>query len=306
MLKLADDVACNLCGSAEREVVFEAGRAQPARIVRCRECRLMYSSPRARAPDEDLVREFDPEHTKRVTETDRGRFEKERLQVRDYANTLRYLSQKYPERGKLLEIGCGMGFLLAEFARDGWDVVGVEPNRGFCEFIEEHHRLPAVPAILDEAGFPDNSFDAAIMLHVIEHVPDPVATLQGILRVLKPGGRLIMETPRYDTLMFRLLRHRERSLSCEGHIYFYTTETLRKSCEKAGFRFEHVDFVGRSLSASRLLWNVGVMTKSRLVQNALGRLSSKLNLENVNFTLNVRDMQRMILVKPEDPSSRPA
>ena len=67
------------------------------------------------------------------------------------------------------------------------------------------------------------------MLHVIEHVPDPVGTLREIWRILKPGGHLILETPRYDTAMFWLLGRRERSLSCDGHIFFFTNESLRRA-----------------------------------------------------------------------------
>ena len=52
--------------------------------------------------------------------------------------------------------------------------------------------------------------------------------------------------------MFKLLRHRERSVSCNGHIYFFTTETLRKVYEMAGFEHRQVRYVGRSLNLDRL------------------------------------------------------
>ena len=62
------------------------------------------------------------------------RYTKERLQVRDYAQTRALLNRLYPNRGKLLEIGSGYGFLLAEFKKDGWDVQGVEPNGICCRY----------------------------------------------------------------------------------------------------------------------------------------------------------------------------
>jgi hypothetical protein len=136
------------------------------------------------------------------------------------------------------------------------------------------------------------------MLHVIEHVPDPPGTHDGIYRVLKPGGTHIHETPPYDSLMFKLLRHRERSVSCDGHIYFVTTETLRQMAGKAGFDVQFIDYVGRSLNLARLLWNVGVMSKSRVAQRAIARLSDALRLSSVHMRLNARDMQRAALRKP--------
>jgi len=134
---------------------------------------------------------------------------------------------------------------------------------------------------------------------VIEHVPDPLGTLKEIYRVLKPGGTLILETPRYDSLAFKLLKHRERSVSCDGHIYFFTTDTLRQMSRKAGFQFKSVNYVGRSLNLARLLWNVGVMTKSQAIQRGVGKVSDTLRLNNVRIHLNMRDMQRMVLLKRE-------
>jgi len=292
-------IDCNLCGSSDVSIVFEAGVAQASRVVRCKQCGLMYASPRAKLPDQDEIKDYDPAFTKRVQETSRDRYEKEAFQVRDYDGTRAYLRKAYPDRGRLLEIGCSMGFLLAKFREDGWSVEGIEPNRGYCEFIAEHHGIEASPTILEEAERPANSYDVVVMLHVIEHLPDPLGTMREIFRVLKPGGTLVMETPRYDSLMFKLLRHRERSISCDGHIYFFTTATLREMAEKAGFAFERVNYVGRSLNFSRLLWNVGVMSKSRAAQKVIEKVSKALKLDAVHMRLNARDMQRMVLKKPE-------
>ena len=64
------------------------------------------------------------------------------------------------------------------------------------------------------------------------------------------------------TLMFKLLGRRERSLNSEGHIYFFTTPTLQNLCKAAGFRLVELDYVGRSLTLDRLMWNMGVISKS--------------------------------------------
>jgi 2-polyprenyl-3-methyl-5-hydroxy-6-metoxy-1,4-benzoquinol methylase len=291
-------VSCNLCGADDAITRFEAGVAQLNRIVECRHCGLMYSNPRIRPADQDVIKDYDPELTSKAAEYDPSRYDKERVQVRDYTDTRKYLAALYPGRGKLIELGCGMGFLLDAFRSDGWDVLGIEPDRGFCEFITRHHGLQALPTILEESSLPDESVDVVVFLHVIEHVPDPLATLRAIYRVLKPGGHLVIETPRYDSLMFRLLRHRERSLSCNGHIYFFTTDTLRKLYEKAGFQHRQLRYVGRSLSLDRLAWNLGVISKSRGVQKGLASLSQLLKLDAVQLRLNMRDMQRVVVQKP--------
>jgi len=291
-------IDCNLCGSSAATVVFEAGVAQAARIVKCDQCGLMFSSPRAKPPDQDQIKEWDAGFTKERAKTGLDRFDKEELQVRDYADTRAWLRNAYPNRGRLLEIGCGMGFLLAKFREDGWQVEGIEPNRGYCEIIEEVHGIKASPTILDEAGEPANSFDVIVMLHVIEHVPDPLGSLREIHRVLKPGGTLILETPRYDSLMFKLMRHRERSVSCDGHILFFTSPSLEDAYLRAGFRKVKLSYVGRTLTLDRLVYNLGVMSKSRSLEEKAIALARRLNLQKRKLKLNARDMQRIVVERP--------
>jgi hypothetical protein len=64
-----------------------------------------------------------------------------------------------------------------------------------------------------------------------------------------------------------------------------------------GFRILRTDYVGRTLSLDRLLFNAGVMSKNRTVQRRLGNISSLIGLNRVGITLNVRDMQRVYLQK---------
>ncbi len=266
------EVACNLCGGEDLTVLFEAGVAQVNRIVRCRRCGLMYASPRRPADHvaiaswaDDPEWDFAREHPQR--------FEKEQLQIRDYVRTRALLGRLHPARGTLVEVGSSLGFILGLFRRDGWDVLGVEPDRNATRHAERRLGIRVLTSTLEEARLPDGLADAMLMLHVIEHVPDPLGTLREVHRVLKPGGHLILETPRYDTLAFRTLGRRERSLSCDGHIFFFTSETLRRTCERAGLELVRSELPWRSLTLDRLLYNVGVMAKSPALQRAMASAS---------------------------------
>lgn len=291
-------ILCNLCGADDYVVRFKAGVAQPAQIVECRECGFMYANPRAAAPDHELIVDYDPDFVEQ-SHTNDERFAKEALQVRDYAITRKILAKRFPQRGKLLEVGSGFGYLLDYFRQDGWQVTGVEPNEGLNRHARNRLKLNVLSEILPDAAFPDGSFDVVTMMHVIEHVPDPTDTLREIYRVLKPGGMLVMETPRYDTLMFKLLGRRERSLSCVGHIYFFTTKTLHAISRKVGFTVERSDKVGRSLTVGRLAYNLGVITRSKALGHAIQKTARRIGLENASMTFNVRDMERVYLAKPD-------
>lgn len=288
-------VMCNLCRSNDYTVLFESGKAQINQIVKCNCCGLMYANPRAKEVDAVEIEKYSPDWVRKKTHF---RFDKEKLQIRDYKNTQAFLNKSYPQKGRLVEVGSGLGYLLNFFKQDGWDVVGIEPNLGGCQYTEKEFGIKAIATTLENAELKEQSVDIVLMMHVIEHVPDPFTTFKEVYRILKPGGIFILETPRYDTLMFRLLKHRERSLSCDGHIYFFTASTLAKMANNAGFTKVKLDYVGRSLTLDRLIWNLGVISKSKSIQNALQGISNTLHFNKISLYLNFRDMQRLYLQKP--------
>jgi SAM-dependent methyltransferase len=194
-------------------------------------------------------------------------------------------------------VGCGTGFLLKKFQQGGWDVLGVEPDKGLCEFVQHRQALRAVPTTLEGAGISDASVDVVVMLHVIEHLADPLATMREVFRILKPGGHLVIETPRYDSLAFAVFGRRERSISCDGHIFFFTTRTLQRLCEKAGFKRRQLRLVGRSLSLKRVVWNLIIMSKSPAVERVTRKLLRRFKLNGTYVRINIRDMQRMVVQK---------
>ena len=288
-------VNCNNCGACEREVVFPPGVAQKHQIVRCMNCGLMYAYPRATANIANYVaagqtREPMSLQTPEVIRS----FDK----LPDYEPIGLELRKLLPRGKALLEVGCHAGVLLDRFRGQGWNVSGVDPDSRAANFASSHYRLDVKASTLEDAGYDSATFDAVVMLHVIEHLDDPAGTVGVIARLLRPGGLLVVETPVYDTLMFRLLGRRERSLSCDGHIVFYTGGTLAALLERCGFEIVAQRRVGRTMSLGRLLWNIGVMSKSKTLQHMIERASNALGLiHRGRLYLNTRDMVRIFARK---------
>lgn len=285
-------VKCNLCGADDYSVRFPKGVAQLHRIVCCKHCGLMYANPQELVDCETYKAESPDE----VFDEEKGGqyFQKQHVQVPDNLRALRTLDRLLPRRGKLLEIGSYCGIFLDRIRADGWDVRGLEPHRSVADYARAKYGLTIIDGVLPNPSLTDHEFDAVVMLHVIEHMPDPSENLHQIHRILRPGGVLVVETPRFDSLTFALLGRRERSLcNCDGHIYFFTVPTLRQLLEKNGFEVLKVELVGRTLTLDRLSYNVGLVTRSARMKRWLDRLSRTLHLDRLRVYLNMHDMQRL-------------
>jgi 2-polyprenyl-3-methyl-5-hydroxy-6-metoxy-1,4-benzoquinol methylase len=136
--------------------------------------------------------------------------------------------------GKLLEIGCGNGDRLALFRELGWQVGGVEPDAGAAQ-LASAKGLNVLAATLQPGALPAASFDAILMSHVIEHVPDPQETIRECHRLLRPGGVLVMLTPNTDSLGHRWFGRNWLHLDSPRHLHLFNCRNLSKLCSDEGF-----------------------------------------------------------------------
>lgn len=291
-------VVCNICNGDNYVELFPEGKAQVHRIVKCKICDLMYANPQTdnvgaveknhltvkdQANDGLVLQDFTPEKHQYMR--------KQVLQLNDYRKIIDFVEKD--NKGTFMEIGSYAGILLSEAKKRGWNVMGVEPLE-LPALYSESIGVPVIREYFDAAEIEPESVDVIVATHVIEHVSDPSAFLAKSNGVLKPGGKLVLETPTYDSLSFRILQHRERSVRCNGHLYFFTKKTLRALAEKNGFRILKHEKVGRTLTLDRLFYNLGVITGKK---NFFDWLSKKLYLDKFVLRLNMHDMQRMYCEK---------
>jgi 2-polyprenyl-3-methyl-5-hydroxy-6-metoxy-1,4-benzoquinol methylase len=165
--------------------------------------------------------------------------------------------------GKLLDVGCGNGQFLATMQELGWEVTGVEPDGEAAKVALERFGLSVHEGALEEVAFPDDTFDAITMSHVVEHLPDPISTISECRRLLKKGGRLVMTTPNIESLGHRLYREAWRGLEVPRHLFLFSPTTLRACVERSGLQVLDLRTTTRSArwmwAASRLIRQNGTL-----------------------------------------------
>ncbi len=280
---------CYQCGSSDYKLIA-SGPVVP--VIRCTQCGLMRQGLKKEIKDSFSLQSCAGGSERYIKQ----RLEKEATQLVDYVKVLPNLERIQATKGTLLEIGCSTGLLLDEFRKAGWDAAGVEPDAWAYNLAKEKHDLSVTNAYFQEAGYADDTFDVVVMLHVIEHIPNPLKALKQLNKLIKPGGILVMETPRYDTIWFKFLKGRERSV-IPGHLYYFTRKSLTEMASNAGFELIKLDSVGRTLTLDRLCYSISKVSNSKKISKALTTLSDRLHLNKVRLHLNMHDMMRLYLRK---------
>lgn len=154
--------------------------------------------------------------------------------------------------GVAVDVGCGRGYELAELREHGWRVLGVEPDPATAQRARHEHGLDVWTGTLEDATLEDESVDVVFFRHVLEHVPDPLATLREARRVLRSGGRICIEVPNAGGWEPRLFGARWRGWELPRHLHHFTPRRLRDLLDRAGFEAVAVTQVpsGRTIVAS--------------------------------------------------------
>jgi SAM-dependent methyltransferase len=203
-----EHVPCALCGKDDTELLFELGGhnwhgvyvngvfhpvAGRERLVRCRECGLIYVNPRlVEAPGIAAYSAKEELAYYQITEADR--------RVGN-AGLLWQMEGLLPRPGRLLDVGCGDGLLLAQAQLRGWEGWGLEVSEQLVTRLRARHKPSWIfHGVLADATYPAAHFDAVVLCNVIEHLRDPEQVMAEVARITRPGGVVVVHTPNADTL----------------------------------------------------------------------------------------------------------
>lgn len=151
------------------------------------------------------------------------------------ADRLRFMTLSGEPVGRLLDVGCGGGRLLNRMKKRGWTVEGTDFDEQATGKVTARYGIKTHVGDLAQCNLPSASFDVITMSQAIEHLYDPLATLRECLRILKPGGLLVMTTPNALSLGAAEFGAYWRGWEAPRHLHIFSVDSLRRLTQRAGF-----------------------------------------------------------------------
>jgi SAM-dependent methyltransferase len=145
--------------------------------------------------------------------------------------------RRHISAGCVLDLGCGDGSReIAEFFKPYGIEISARSARKADSLFRQHGGY-AINAPCTEGleQFPPEFFDACSARSYLEHEAQPLAVLEGVFRVLKPGGVIAVKVPNYATLNRIIMGRNWCGFRFPDHLNYFTPKSLKSMGEKAGF-----------------------------------------------------------------------
>jgi 2-polyprenyl-3-methyl-5-hydroxy-6-metoxy-1,4-benzoquinol methylase len=139
--------------------------------------------------------------------------------------------------GKVLDFGCGNGWLLGNLKALGWEVHGLDFDKkavDFCNSLDLNVRLGDI----ESQNYPDDYFDVITINHAIEHIHEVDVFINSAKRVLKKGGRLIIATPNTDNWQHAYYGKFWFQLDPPRHLHIFNIKNLGDIVRRNGMEME--------------------------------------------------------------------
>jgi SAM-dependent methyltransferase len=239
---------CKCCGSNKNKHLFARSDELLGKheVIQCRNCGLIYADP---IPALDFLRNHYNEHffTKKFDFVESG------IIWENFYNLNMVNIEKFKTKGKLLEVGCGLGHFLNAAKKRSWETYGVELSEFAANYAVKNFGLNVFNGSLEEAKLPDGQFDVVVLWATLEHLVNPFQNLLEIHRVLAPQGLLAFSVPNHNSFFTQLYGVSKTDMLHYEHLYHFPFGALKIGLGRIGFKgLRRMVIFGGGPDASRI------------------------------------------------------
>lgn len=220
-------VNCNLCGSSG----FEKNS-----YFKCKKCGFVFVDG-IRNKQKSIYKE-EYFHIEDFKNSKRGyrSYEKDRDSHKYYFEKKLDLIKKYLPFGKILDVGCALGFFMEEAYEFGYDPYGIDVSKYAISVASKKFPKKVFCGDLKKAKFKSNFFDGVTLFQTIEHLDNPLETIKEAGRILKKRGYLVIATPNHNCFLRKILGKHWFEYKPTEHLGLFDDKTIKYLLEKSGFR----------------------------------------------------------------------
>ncbi|OUL93529.1 class I SAM-dependent methyltransferase [Paraburkholderia hospita] len=218
---------------------------------------------------------------------------------------LKTLLKYRPPGAKVMELGCSHGSFVALMQHAGYEASGVEMSPWVVDFGQKTFNAPIFVGPVENLDLPEGSFDVIAMMDVMEHLPDPVATLSHCLKLLKADGLLLIQTPqfRHEMKYTELLESNGaflEQLKADEHLYLFTQDSAAHLFKQIGAG--HIAFEPAIFDRYDMFFAVSRMPlQTRTKEEVEAALTS---MPNGRVTMALLDLRERELASEADRHAR--
>lgn len=244
-----EEASCALCGDDRSTlVVVQHWFGEDFRVVRCSGCGMIRTNPR---PTETWKASFyDPACNGLAEKMGRDFvYAPAPDRLPSYRRLLGLITRRR-STGRLIDVGAASCAFAKMAADAGFDATACDYSQEALAYGAHHYGIPTLKSPAEAIDAEDESYDVVTIFHTIEHLPDPLAVLKELHRILRPGGQIFLETPnylphyyvqtrlRFVSAPYRWLTKREHGLPWVpfDHYYHWTPAHMHQALLKAGFQ----------------------------------------------------------------------
>jgi 2-polyprenyl-3-methyl-5-hydroxy-6-metoxy-1,4-benzoquinol methylase len=150
---------------------------------------------------------------------------------------------KYKKQGSILDVGCAEGFFLKHMKMQGWDVTGIDFSEQAISYGKKHLGLELyVGEVVKLERKIKRKFDVITLWATLEHVYDPLETVEAAKKLLTEDGILIYAVPNMGSIQAKIFGKYWLHLDVPRHLCFFTPETARLLCDKTGLTIKEMSY----------------------------------------------------------------